>query len=123
MRGAPLRFETAAEQQWVAGWLGCSPRLARSVIGSLVGKGKFRLEGGALINNRAMLELGLTEQLSEARAAAGQAGGLASGESRRGHDGEHVQPVFATNSGVENVANSSGESHETGHGKSNINDL
>src|SRR5215204_2936952 len=44
MRGAPLRFETAAEQQWVAGWLGCSPRLARSVVGSLVSKGKFRLQ-------------------------------------------------------------------------------
>src|SRR5215208_8252895 len=123
MRGAPLRFETAAEQQWVAGWLGCSPRLARSVVGSLVSKGKFRLQGGALINNRAMQELGLAEQLSEARAAAGQAGGLASGESRRGHDGEHVQPVSATNSGVENVANSSGESHELATRNNDINAL
>jgi hypothetical protein len=123
MRGAPLRFETAAEQQWVAGWLGCSPRLARSVVGSLVSKGKFRLQGGALINNRAMQELGLAEQLSEARAAAGQAGGLASAESRRGHDGEHVQPVSATNSGVENFANSSGESHELATRNNDINAL
>ena len=123
MRGAPLRFETAAEQQWVAGWLGCSPRLARSVVGALIEKGKLRLEGGALINRRAMRELGIAEQLSDARTAAGHEGGLASGESRRGHDGEHVQPVFATNSGVENGANSSGESHETEDGKSNINDL
>src|SRR3954464_10987845 len=38
MRGAPLLFDTAAEQQWVAGWLGCSTRLARSIIGALIGK-------------------------------------------------------------------------------------
>src|SRR5215207_8000204 len=123
MRGAPLRFETTAEQQWVAGSLGCSPRLARSVVGALIEKGKLRLEGGALINRRAMRELGIAEQLSDARTAVGHEGGLASGESRRGHDGEHVKPVFATNSGVENGANSDGESHETEDGKSNINDL
>ncbi|MFL5233587.1 MAG: DUF1376 domain-containing protein, partial [Microvirga sp.] len=123
MRGAPLRFETIAEQQWIAGWLGCSARLARSVVGSLLRKGKFRLEGGALINDRAMRELALTEQLSDARAAAGHAGGLASGESRRSHDGEHVQPVFVTNSGVENVANSSGESLGQASPRKDINAL
>ena len=58
-----------------------------------------------------------------APAAAGQAGGLASAESRRGHDGEHVQPVSATNSGVENFANSSGKSHELATRNNDINAL
>ena len=57
-RGAPLAWDGAEGERWLAGWCGCSTRLLRPVIQKLIEKGKLRLLDGMLSNDRAMSELG-----------------------------------------------------------------
>jgi hypothetical protein len=119
-RGVPLAWGGAGAERWLTGWCGCSARFLRPVIQKLIDKGKLRLADGMLSNDRAMRELGRLEELSEHRAEAGHAGGIASGNTRReeGCSGS-VQPRF----GADSALNQPRTDHETDDVNSNINDL
>jgi hypothetical protein len=119
-RGTPLAWDGSDGERWLAGWCGCSTRLLRPVIQKLIEKGKLRLLGGMLSNERAMSELGRLEELSDQRAEASHTGGLASGVSRREEEvSGSVQPRF----GFESALNQPRTEPEPGDVKSNINNL
>lgn len=69
---------TVRDDRHLAGVLGCSKRLAKSLTDKLIAKGKIVVsDDGILSNPRANHQLQHKEEISEARADAGRKGGRA----------------------------------------------
>ena len=63
------------DDRFVAGWLGCSTRLWRSIRDRLISAGKLRVEGGLIVNDRALEELRSQSVRARKRAESGAKGG------------------------------------------------
>lgn len=63
------------DDRFVAGWLGCSTRLWRSIRGRLISAGKLRIEDGLIVNDRAIEELHSQLVRSRKKAESGAKGG------------------------------------------------
>ncbi|NPD17573.1 hypothetical protein HOY34_20520 [Xinfangfangia sp. D13-10-4-6] len=61
----------------------CNERKAKRLLEELIGLGKLRVEGGRIINDKAVEAASNLRRLRTDRASAGRAGGIESGNSRR----------------------------------------